>query len=235
MCELDIFTVQTYKNVSAHNPTIFWQPNVWIRYLHSRDSEEWVWTQSNNLQPFKICKLDISTALTQSNVSGHNPTIASQPKCVNWVFSQFQLRGLCLGTQLLANQNVWIGYLQWSDSEYCVWTQFHYRQPVKMCESAIYPVQSQRNVSRHKPTISNQTKSVNVVFMYTVLTRGNVSIQNPKISSHPKCVNPVFTHFWLGEMCLDTISEYLAMQNVWIRYFHGSNLGACVWTHFLDL
>ena len=68
----------------------------------------------------------------------------------------------------------------------CVWTQSHNFRPAKMCESGIYEVWTQGNVSGHNPKISNQQKSVNLVF----------------------------TQFQLGGMCPVTIHEFLAIQNV---------------------
>ena len=150
-----------------------------------------------------MCKLGIYTVRTWRNVSGHNPRISSHPKCVNWVFTHIRLGGMCPDTipQFPASKNVWIGYLNSSDSGECVWTQSHNFQPVKMCELGIC----------------------------TVLTWSNLSGPNPTISSEQKCVNWVFTQFGLG-MCPDTIQEFLAIQNVWIRCLHSSDSEECVWT-----
>src|SRR6266545_278279 len=108
-----------------------------------------------------MCELDSYTVQTQRNVSRHNPRISSQQKCVNQLFTQFGLRGMCPDT-------------------------IHNFQLVKMCELGICTVQTQRNVSGHNPTIYRQ----------------------------PKCVNQLFTQFGPGVMCLDTIPEYPAIQNV---------------------
>ena len=94
MCESHIYTVQTWSNVSEHNPTISSHPKCVNQ----------IFTQ------FK---------LRDSNVFGHNPTISSEQKCMNWLFTQFRLRGMCPDTiqQFLGSQNVRIGYLHSVDPE----------------------------------------------------------------------------------------------------------------------
>jgi len=126
--------------------------------------------------------LDIYTVWTQRKVSGHNPTISRQPKCVNWPCTQFRLRGMCLETipEFPASKDVWIVYLHSSDLEGCVWTQSNNFQPPKMWI-----------VSRHNSRISRQQKICELA-MYTVRTQRNVSRHNARVSRPQKCVNHIF-------------------------------------------
>ena len=50
-----------------------------------------VQTQFNNLYWTKMCELGIFTLPSWQNVLGHNTTMSIGPKCVNWVFLQFQV------------------------------------------------------------------------------------------------------------------------------------------------
>jgi len=141
-----------------------------------------------------MCESSIYTVQTRSNVFGHNPTISSEQKCVNHIFTQFRLGVMCLNTipQFLAIQNVWISHLHSSDSEERVWTQSNNLQSAKMCEWGTYTVQTRSNVSGH----------------------------NPRIFSQSKCMNWLFTQFRLRGMCPDTIQQFLGSQNVRIGYLH---------------
>jgi len=152
----------------------------------------------------------VYTVWTQRNVSGHNPTIYSQPKYVNWVFTKFRLRGMCLDTipEFLANQKFQIRYLISVDlGEY---VQTHSLQS-ELYKYRFYTCWINRNcgiVSRHIPPSWN---SVNIQ-LWLPRNSGIVSGHIPLSQNH---VNTQFTYFeWLEifGLCLDTFPPVQTVQ-----------------------
>ena len=150
-----------------------------------------------------------------------------------------------------------LGVKIWGPPEYVFfWMAYHYKSSCKTTPWSWRhdTVQTQRAVSGHNSTISSQPKCVNQLFILfvmcpdtmadflasknmwigicTVLTWRNVSGHNPTISNHPQCVNQVFLQFWLRGLCLETIPQFLASQNVWIGYLQMPNSEDCVWIQF---
>ncbi len=162
--------------------------------------------------------------------TGHNSTISSQPKCVNLLFSQFELGGMCPDT-------------------------IQPGLPHKICEWGICTVLTWRNMSGHNYTVSSHPQCVNQAFAEFCITQMCLDtikpflarwigifiwvriVQIPKsyIYSPQKFGYFIWTHFFKAELCKYKIQRYWLARNCGIVSGHIPLSPNCLniqFTHF---